>query len=59
MGLCLRLRGAAADKYECFYSATFLDGSLRESVVSGEVCASPNLAPMEAFQIKLRPRPGS
>jgi capsular polysaccharide biosynthesis protein len=59
MGLCLRLRGAAADKYECFYSATFLDGTTRESVVSGEVCASPNLAPMEAFQIKLRPRPAT
>ena len=55
-GLCLTLRGAAAAKYECGYTATFVDGSIAGFVSAGQICAAPTFAPLEAFQIILRPR---
>ncbi len=55
-GLGVRLRGAAAERYECACSAAFADGTERESVTSGDVCSAASLAPLEAVQIVLRPR---
>ena len=55
-GFCLTLLGAASSKYECAYTATFVDGSVLGSVPGGQICASAALAPLEAFQIMLRPR---
>jgi hypothetical protein len=55
-GFCLMLRGTAASNYECSYSATFVDGSDLGSIPAGQVCASATLAPLEAFQVILRPR---
>jgi len=55
-GFCLMLRGAAAASYECSYSATFVDGSDLRTIPAGQVCASAALAPLEAFQVILRPR---
>jgi hypothetical protein len=55
LGFCLTLRGAAAVNYDCSYAATFVDGSVVGSAPGGQVCASATLAPLEAFQINLRP----
>jgi hypothetical protein len=54
LGLRVRLRGAAADAYECRYSATFVDGTACGPVSAGEACEADNLAPLEAFQLELR-----
>jgi hypothetical protein len=56
LGLRLRLRGEAAEKFDCEYSATFTDGSAVGPVPGGESCEAESLAPIEAFQIVLRPR---
>ncbi len=53
LGLRVRLRGAAADGYECRYSATFVDGTACGPVFGGEACEADNLAPLEAFQLEL------
>ena len=55
-GFALTLRGEAAANYECSYTATFVDGSVAGLVPSGQVCAAATFAPLEAFQINLRPR---
>jgi hypothetical protein len=54
LGLRVRLRGAAADAYECRYSATFVDGTASGPVSAGEACETENLVPLEAFQVELR-----
>jgi len=56
LGLRLRLRGAAAEAYECSYSAAFVDGTTVGPVAAGEACESEALAPMESFRIDIRPR---
>lgn len=55
-GFCLALSGNVAANYECEYSATFVDGSRSGLIAAGQVCAAATLAPLEAFQITLRPR---
>jgi hypothetical protein len=55
-GFCLVLRGTAASSYECSYSATFVDGSDLRTIPAGQICASAALAPLEAFQVIIRPR---
>jgi hypothetical protein len=54
-GFCLSLRGQAAANYECSYAATFVDGSIIGLTPGGQICAAATFAPLEAFQIKLRP----
>jgi hypothetical protein len=54
LGLRVRLRGAAADAYECRYSATFVDGTASGPVSGGEACETDSLAPLEAFQVELQ-----
>jgi hypothetical protein len=56
LGLKVRLRGAAAKTLECFYSATFVDGSAVGPVGDGETCEAESLAALEAFQIVIHPR---
>jgi hypothetical protein len=56
LGLRVRLRGAAAETFECAYSASFTDGAAVGPVAAGEPCESEGLAPLEAFQVMLRPR---
>jgi hypothetical protein len=56
LGLKVRLRGSAAERFDCLLSATFVDGSAIGPVVGGEACESESLAPVEAFQLMLRPR---
>jgi hypothetical protein len=56
LGLRMRLRGAAAEAYDCSYSASFIDGTTAGPVAAGEACESEALAPMEAFRIEVFPR---
>lgn len=56
LGLRVRLRGASADAFECACSASFTDGTMIGPVAAGEACEAENLAPLESFQVILRPR---
>ena len=56
LGLRLRLRGDAAEGYEAFYAASFVDGSSVGPVAAGEACEAESLAPIEAFQVLIRPK---
>jgi len=56
LGFKVRLRGDAAELYDCVYEASFIDGSSAGPVENGEICSSDSLAPLEAFIISLRPR---
>ncbi len=56
LGLRVRLRGRAAEAFECCYRATFVDGSRVGPVASGEACQAPSFAPLEAFQLIMTPR---
>jgi len=50
-GLSVRLRNAAADRYQCTYSARFMDGAAIGPLAAGRLCHSASLAPVETFQI--------
>jgi len=56
LGFRVRLKGQAAQIFECLYSATFVDGSAVGPVAEGEPCEAESLAPLEAFQLVLRRR---
>ena len=56
LGLRVRLRGDAAESYDCAVAATFVDGTEIGPLDNGEPCQSESLAPLEAFRIELRPR---
>jgi hypothetical protein len=56
LGLKLRLRGAAADKFDCTYYGTFVDGSEVGPVRGGEACEAESLAALESFRIVVIPR---
>ena len=56
VGLRVRLRGQAAETHAVSYSATFIDGTAVGPVAAGEVCEAASLAPVEAFQVVLRPK---
>ncbi len=58
LGMRVRLRGDAAETHRAELYATFTDGSEVGPIVDGEPCESANLAPLEAFQIKLVPLAG-
>ena len=56
LGLRLRLRGEAAEAFDVFYSASFTDGTAVGPVAEGEPCEADSLAPIEAFQVLVRPK---
>jgi hypothetical protein len=56
LGLRLRLRNEAAEKYDAFYAASFTDGTAVGPVAAGEACEAESLAPIEAFQVTIRPK---
>jgi len=56
LGLRLRLRGEAAEKFDAFYAASFIDGSSVGPVAAGEPCEAESLAPIEAFQVQILPK---
>jgi hypothetical protein len=59
LGFKLRLKGSAAEAFECSYSATFVDGGAVGPIGAGEACQAKNLAALEAFLIVIRPRSGT
>ncbi len=56
LGLRVRLRGEAADRYDCALSASFVDGTQIGPLDNGEPCQSESLAPLEAFRVDITPR---
>ena len=55
LGINIRLKGDAADEYECHYSATFVDGTAVGPTPAGQACEAESLAALEAFQVEIRP----
>ncbi len=55
LGLKIRLKGEAAEKFECTYAATFVDGSSVGPVAMGEPCEAESLAALESFRVELKP----
>lgn len=55
LGINIRLKGDAADDYECHYSATFVDGTAVGPTPGGQACEAESLAALEAFQVEIRP----
>lgn len=55
LGLRVRLRGAAAEKFATSLSATFIDGTEVGPVGDGAPCEAPSLAALEAFRVEIRP----
>lgn len=56
LGLRVRLKGEAADNFDCAVAATFVDGTQVGPLDNGDPCQAESLAPLEAFRIELRPR---
>lgn len=59
LGLRVRLRGAAAQKFDLRYTASFVDGTLIGPVAGGEACEAESLSPVEALLIELAPKGGA
>ena len=57
LGFRLHLRGSAAARYTCFYEASFVDGTRSRLCLAGELCAGPDMAPLEALKVEFIPRP--
>jgi hypothetical protein len=55
-GFCIRLHPAAAARYDLACFARFVDGAEVGPVGSDRICAAPNFAALEAFQVLPRPR---
>ncbi len=55
LGLRVRLRGGALATHAVEVSATFTDGTTIGPVAAGEPCEAASLAPLEAFQILVKP----
>ena len=55
LGLSVRLKGAAAQSYDCRVQASFVDGSTA-APTAGEPCQAESLAPLEAFRVEIVPR---
>lgn len=58
LGIKVRLKEEAAERFDVSYSATFIDGTEIGPVHGGETCEAESLAPLESFQIEIRPRGG-
>ncbi len=58
LGLRVRLRGPAAERFDLRVSATFVDGTSVGPSDTGEACEAESLAPLEAFRVEITARPG-
>ncbi len=56
LGLRMRLRGEAAERFDCVVSASFVDGTRVGPMDDGEPCQAESMSPLEAFNISLVPR---
>ena len=52
-GLSVRLTADGPGGYDCFCDATFVDGTRKQRIQSGEPCTAESLAPLEAFRVVL------
>ncbi len=59
LGLRVRLKGQAADRFDIRVSASFTDGSQVGPVDGTQTAESPDLAPLEAFLVEILPREGA
>ncbi len=57
LGLRMRLRGEAAERFDCIVSATFVDGTKVGPLDNGEPCQADSMSPLEAFKIRVVSRP--
>ncbi|QEO17303.1 hypothetical protein [Acetobacter vaccinii] len=55
LGLCVRLKGQAAQAWTCRVSASFMDGTRLGPVEGGQVLEAESLAPLEAFRVEFLP----
>ncbi len=53
LGLRMRLRGEAAERFDCVVEASFVDGTKVGPLDNGEPCQAESMSPLEAFRIKL------
>jgi len=53
LGLRMRLRGEAAERFDCVVSASFVDGTKVGPLDNGEPCQAESMSPLEAFRITL------
>ncbi|QNT78206.1 hypothetical protein [Entomobacter blattae] len=53
LGLAVRLKGKAAEKYICRLTASFIDGTHLGPVTDGEPVSSYTLAPLESFRLEV------
>ncbi len=53
LGLRMRLRGEAAERFDCVVSASFVDGTKVGPLDNGEPCQAESMSPLEAFEIKV------
>ena len=53
LGLRVRLRGRAAQEFDCHYWASFVDGTQVGPVSAGEACESDSLVAIEAIKVSL------
>ncbi len=53
LGLRMRLRGEAAERFDCVVEASFVDGTKVGPLDNGEPCQAESMAPLEAFRIQL------
>jgi hypothetical protein len=56
LGLRVRLRGEAAERYDCTLTASFVDGTKVGPLDNGEPCQAESLAPLESFQLQITPQ---
>ncbi|BAT18922.1 hypothetical protein [Asaia bogorensis] len=59
LGLCVRLKNGAEEKYDIAISATFTDGTRIGPVAGGVTLEAESLAPLEAFHLEILPRNGA
>ncbi len=55
LGLCVRLKNGAEEKYDLSIRATFTDGTRIGPLANGETLEAESLAPLEAFQVEIVP----
>ena len=56
LGLRVRLRGAAADRFMLQVEASFVNGTKVGPVAAGEACETSDLAALEAFRLVIAPK---
>ena len=53
LGLRMRLRGEAAERFDCIVTASFVDGTKVGPLDNGEPCQAESMSPLEAFKIQV------